>query len=488
MKLLLIDDDELDRLTIIRALSGPNADIEVVQASTATSGLKRFDEESFDTVLLDFHLPDMDGLAVLRLLRKHRDKHAAIIVLTGADYEAIEQDCIEAGAQDFLLKQDISHQHLTRALLNASTRHIVAKRAAEQLHSTLALQTAILNGAGLSVIATDSSGMIQSFNRAAQQMLGYAEEEMVEQQTFTILHKPDEVRIRAAEISQKTGQNMAAGFEVFVAKARTGQMEEREWTYVRKDGSSLPVHLSVTALHDLAGNISGFLGIAADISERKQRETEVQAALREKETLLKEVYHRVKNNLQVITSLFNLQLRSLPEGPARASLKEGADRVRAMALVHEKLYQSANLASINLGSYIDDLCVQLGIAAAIDVRGIVFVTHVARIEVGLELAVPLGLLFNELISNSLKYAFPDGRSGQIRVMLRAEDGNCASLEVWDNGVGLGELQAQERPASLGLRLVQTLCRQLDAELLMENRNGAYTCIRFGLAGPVQAKR
>lgn len=488
MRLLLIDDNELDRMAIIRALSGTQKNIEIVEASTAATGLQCFDEGAFDAVLLDFRLPDMDGLDVLRQIRQHRDKHAAIIILTGADNELIEQECIEAGAQDFLLKQDVNHRHLTRSLLHASTRHIVAKRAAEQLHATMSLQSAILEGSGLSIIATDPNGLILSFNRAAERMLGYRSEEMVNRQTVSLIHQPEEVLARAEAIRQETGQPIEAGFEVFVSQARTGRMEEREWTYVRKDGSSLPICLSVTALHDLAGNISGFLGIASDISERKQREAEVQAALHEKETLLKEVYHRVKNNLQVVTSLFNLQQRSLPEGPARTSLKEGADRVRAMALVHEKLYQSASLSSIELGGYIGDLCAQLGMAADAGTRGIDFVTQVEQIEVGLELAVPLGLLLNELISNSLKHAFPDGQCGEIRVILRRVDNNHATLEVWDNGVGLGATQAPEQPASLGLRLVQTLSRQLDAELLMEQRAGAYSCIKFALAAPAQAKR
>lgn len=488
MKLLLIDDDALDRLAIIRALSNPPTNIEIVEASTAASGLRHFDENVFDAVLLDFRLPDMDGLDVLRRIRQHREKHAAIVVLTGAHNEVIEQECIEAGAQDFLLKQDVNHRHLTRSLLHASTRHIVAKRAAEHLHATMSLQAAILDSSGLSIIATDPQGLILSFNRAAQHMLGYDAEEMINRQTLALIHKPEEMQARAEEIRQERNQTIEPGFEVFVTQARTGRMEEREWTYVRKDGSCLPVCLSVTALHDLAGNISGFLGIAADISERKQREAEIKAALREKETLLKEVYHRVKNNLQVVTSLFNLQQRSLPEGPVRTSLKESADRVRAMALVHEKLYQSANLSSIELGGYISDLCAQLGMAADAQARGIVFATQIAQVEVGLDLAVPLGLLLNELISNSLKHAFPGGRTGEIRVTLHCEADGCAMLEVSDNGVGLAATQKSERPASLGLRLVQTLSRQLDAELSMTQARGACTRIKFALVTPAQAKR
>jgi two-component sensor histidine kinase len=276
---------------------------------------------------------------------------------------------------------------------------------------------------------------------------------------------------------------------VFVATARAGKTDEGEWTYVRKDGTTFPVLLSVTALRGLSGEITGFLGIAVDISERKQREQEVQAALREKETLLKEVYHRVKNNLQVVMSLFNLQLRALPDGPARESLLEGAARVRAMALVHEKLYQSANLSSIQLGSYVGDLCQQLAAAAAAKPRGIALALELDRVDAGPELAVPLGLLLNELVSNSLKHGFSAGRGGTIHVALRHESPQRARLEVWDDGAGFAEGSTEEGTTrSLGLRLVRTLSRQIDGELTLENRGGAYASLSFALDIPHQSRK
>jgi len=210
--------------------------------------------------------------------------------------------------------------------------------------------------------------------------------------------------------------------------------------------------------------------------------------VREKETLLKEVYHRVKNNLQVVSSLFNLQLRSLPEGPGRTSLLEGAARVRAMALVHEKLYQSTNLSSIPLGSYIGDLCGQLAAAAAAKQRGISLALELEPVDAGPELAVPLGLLLNELVSNSLKHGFSGGRSGTIHVALRKESGQRARLEVWDDGAGFAAGAIEENSRSLGLRLVRTLSRQLDGELTLENRGGAYASISFGLEGPQQGRK
>lgn len=208
----------------------------------------------------------------------------------------------------------------------------------------------------------------------------------------------------------------------------------------------------------------------------------MQAALSDKETLLKEVYHRVKNNLHVLSSLFNLQLRSLTDTQARAALTESVERVAAMALVHEKLYQSANLSSLALDDYVCDLCRNLRLSASVATRNITVQTEIAAITVGMEIAVPLGLLINELVTNSLKHAFPDERPGLIRVCIqRDSDGHCV-LQVSDDGVGQGTTALTPSPAkSLGLKLIKALAGQIDGEV--ETIHGQGTCTRVKFALP-----
>jgi len=353
------------------------------------------------------------------------------------------------------------------------------KKSEEKLQSTLAFQLAVLNSANLSIVSTRPDGTIITFNRAAQRMLGYSEKEVLGMCTPAIFHDPEEVVRRTVVLSQELNRRIAPGFEVFVAKAREDIADENEWTYIRKDGSRFPVLLSVTAVRNAVGSIIGFLGIASDISDRKYKEKTIESALKEKETLLREVYHRVKNNLQVITSLFNLQVRTLPEGEVRAVLKEGANRVRAMALVHEKLYKSENLSSIVLADYIRDLCHQLNVAV-VDARSIKIIHEVESIEIGLEKAIPLGLLLNELISNSLKHAFPKERKGEIKIKVYRDQSEPGTLvvEVLDNGVGFAEhLDVQSMP-TLGLKLVTSLAAQLDGVVSMETDRGARTILTF----------
>ncbi len=339
---------------------------------------------------------------------------------------------------------------------------------------------AILESAGVSIIATDPRGRIQSFNAEAERMLGYRAEEVLGSSLPSLIHVNEEVHLRARALGAELGVYVPANYEALFARAQQGGADRSEWTYVRKDGSRFPVTLSVSAIRSADGSISGFISVAIDISSHRAHAELQRTALHEKETLLKEVYHRVKNNLQVVSSLFNLQLRSLPDGSARQILQQSAERVRAMALVHEKLCRSDRLQSIDIVAYVRDLCETLAAATGAEERGIGIALHVEPIGIGLEASMPLGLLLNELICNSLKHAFPDGRSGTVTVRLVRTPQGQGLLEIFDDGIGFSEGMLRGKPVSLGLRLVATLARQLGARFVMETRAGAYTALTFDL--------
>lgn len=257
-----------------------------------------------------------------------------------------------------------------------------------------------------------------------------------------------------------------------------------EFRIVLASGQIRTIRADAIVTRDAAGKVSRITGINWDVSDSRQQQ-KINAALREKETLLKELYHRVKNNLQVITSLFNLQARSMPAGASRVALLDAAERVRAMALVHEKFYQSENLSSIALDGYIADLCRQLGNSVG-DQRGIVLVTEAQALQVGLETAVPLGLILNELIANCLKHAFPEGKKypdGRIvaRLARDADMPEMAILSVSDNGIGFPSGFDRTACKTLGLKLVAGLTEQLDGEFTLGNQDGAYAQLRFRLS-------
>jgi len=220
------------------------------------------------------------------------------------------------------------------------------------------------------------------------------------------------------------------------------------------------------------GQVVGFYAAGADVSERHAQQQRIAQALAERETLLREVYHRVKNNLQVIQSLLNLQRRALPEGLARAALDDSVQRVHAMALVHEKLYQTGHLDAIALRDYTTDLLRHLGDTGGAHHRGVALVAEVDEIEASLEVSVPFGLLVSELVGNSLKHGFPAGRGGTIRVSLRREAAGAVRLTVRDDGLGLPPGFDLDQAGSMGLQLASSLAGQMGGRLSAGNDGGA----------------
>jgi two-component sensor histidine kinase/CheY-like chemotaxis protein len=204
--------------------------------------------------------------------------------------------------------------------------------------------------------------------------------------------------------------------------------------------------------------------------ERKRADERIRASLREKEVLLKEIQHRVKNNLQVIASLLSLQSGQVKDADARQVLKAGQTRVRAMALVHQKLYQSPDLAQIGFTQYLHELTTQLFNSFGVDTSRVSFKVTGTDVYLGIDTAIPCALIVNELVSNSLRHAFPDGRSGEICIDFRNDSG-LHTLTVSDTGIGLPSAIPIPNPGSLGWQLIQDLTDQLDGRMAVHNGSG-----------------
>lgn len=213
-------------------------------------------------------------------------------------------------------------------------------------------------------------------------------------------------------------------------------------------------------------------------SEVVRSERAVRASLREKEVLLKEVHHRVKNNLQVISSLLNLQARYLPDPAARAMFAQSQNRVQSIALVHERLYESADLEHVDFAKYTTILLDNIFDTHAAEGRGISKTIDMGGVSLPVDLAVPCGLIVNELVTNALKHAFPDGRTGVVRVSLTQTADGELELTVGDDGVGLPLGIDPRNTASLGLDLVFTFAEQIEAETEVRRQEGGGTSFRF----------
>jgi two-component sensor histidine kinase len=207
-----------------------------------------------------------------------------------------------------------------------------------------------------------------------------------------------------------------------------------------------------------------------EVKVRKQAEAVVRASLNEKVILLREVHHRVKNNLQIIISLVNLQMRQTTDPSVKQIMSETQNRVRAMSLVHEKLYRSESLSQIDFAEYTRFLATQLFSFYGTDTRRVQLELAMGKIMVDINTAVPLGLLMNELISNALKHAFPEGREGTISIS-GGENGDLITLVVRDNGIGIPEELDWKNTKSLGMRLVISLIGQINGIITLDRENG-----------------
>lgn len=249
----------------------------------------------------------------------------------------------------------------------------------------------------------------------------------------------------------------------FARGCATGGPFRAECRFLARDGRIVWVHGEARLINDERGFPVLLQGVAFDITDTKRAEELVRAALRDKETLLREIHHRVKNNLQITSSLLRLQLGTVTDAGARQILQESQDRIRSMALVHEMLYSSGDLSRVDFSHYIRTLLEQLFRAHNVDPARIGCRIKIPDLVFAVDLAMPLGLIVNELVANSLKHAFPEQRHGMVEVALERQDGGY-QLRVRDDGVGLGHAARKESKTTLGLQLVRTLTEQLHGRM------------------------
>jgi PAS domain S-box-containing protein len=321
-------------------------------------------------------------------------------------------------------------------------------------------------------ILIDADNCIADWNSGAQQLLGYKAEDIVGRPA-ELLFTPEDRR-------------SGAPAEEIATALRDGRAEDERW-HVRQDGVLFRASGVLTVLRDESSQVIGFAKVMRDVSAREEARERLEQSLRERTTLLREVHHRVKSNLQMILSLIRLQADRIRDPRLLTAFEETQARVRAIAGVHERLYASPDFATIHLEPYLRALVYDVHSShKAGDRIGVEI--DVADLALEIDDAVPLGLIANELIGNAFEHAFPEGRRGTVavKVSYQRRDGQNepsarAQLEIGDDGVGLPAGFRLEAQDSLGFDLIRILTRQLRGEVAVRR---AASGARFELSFPL----
>jgi PAS domain S-box-containing protein len=351
--------------------------------------------------------------------------------------------------------------------LVASAIDISDRRAGEEaLYRSEERFRHVFEGAPDGIAMVDSHGRMVLVNGAMERLFGYSRSEMVGHSIELLIpqrYLPNHHQWRTAYMQEPTTRDMAGRKELYAR---------------RKDNSEFAAEIGLNPLRLPDGVF--VLATVFDVTKRRADQQTIERALLEKTALLNEVHHRVKNNLQVISSLLNLQSRHAPP-EARQLLTESQGRVKAMALIHQLLYERHDYSRVNLAYYLGRLGALLTDSFTEQRGRIVIEQHFDGNETTIDLqrAVPCGLIVNELVTNALKHAFPDGRSGRISISLEQADNGYCRIIVADDGVGLPDAIQLDNATSLGFQLVPLLADQLGGQLSIERTQGT----RFILSIP-----
>ncbi len=318
---------------------------------------------------------------------------------------------------------------------------------------------AIINNSTDIIRILDVYGKIIFESPSSERILGYPEGALLGKSPMEYIHPDDRELVKT---------DLEAVFQ------NTNPGTPTEFRIKKVDGSYLAVE-SISQNMFNVPSVAGIVVTTHPIEERKNMENAIKSSLREKEILLKEIHHRVKNNMQIISSLLNLQKEYVDDYEAINVLQESQNRVKTMSIIHEKLYQSDNLTHINIKEYVEKLINDLFFSYA--VTNITPVLDIKKIKLNIETALPCGLIISELVSNSLKYAFPEDTTGKLNVSMKKIEDKF-ELIICDNGVGLPKDLDFKNTESLGLQLVNNLVGQLDGQIEVNNSLGTKFRITF----------
>jgi PAS domain S-box-containing protein len=360
-------------------------------------------------------------------------------------------------------------QKIETRLLNdslAEANGVLVHEIGERERTALSLRM-LLDAAPEGIVVVDQQGVIVEVNSALERMFGYTRGQLLGQSGDMLVEETDRPTLHASRL-----RYMAA------PAGMPARGSGPDLQALRSDGGTFPAQVGLSPYR--LGDELRIIATVRDVTERRAAERRMETSLREKEVLLREVHHRVKNNMAVMSSLFFLQQRYASDPDTARVFRESESRVRSMAMVHEVLYRSSDLSAVDFSRYLESLVEHLANVYRGMVPGLRLERHIEPIRLSLDQAVPCGLLLNEVLTNAFKHAFIDGAPAVLRVQARARDG-AVHIDIVDNGVGVPEHVSPAGVQTLGMRLMQALNEQLEGTLdTVRQERGTRTTLVFPL--------
>ncbi len=404
-----------------------------------------------------------------KLLNKSSQELLLDVTIVSIDFE--EKESILVILKDISLRNELSKEIIRAEIAEESNKRLekeikVRIKTEKLLKEQFIRSNAIFDSSSNTLLLTlDTDLNFSSFNTHCQNYFNYLTEQKMEVNTsFSVFFKKlfEERELR---FFRKTLKNVLSG-----------DSKQIETKFLSK-GKERWIELFINPIFDIEGKVIEISLVAHDITDKKNTDNQIKDSLKEKEVLLKEIHHRVKNNLQVISSILNLQSSFVSDERTLEILEESRNRIHSMATIHENLYLTTNFSSIDFASYLQNLTTKLISSYHVAPITINLRTELTSINLLLDQAIPCGLLVNELITNAIKYAFVNRSEGEILIGLKENQG-IIELKIEDNGVGLPSNFEIFKSNSLGLQLVSTLVEQLDGEINILNEKGTKYLITF----------
>ncbi len=464
LKILFVEDMDADFELAESELQSDGISFDSSRVENDSDFLDALKDFQPDIVISDYNLPRFNGMEALGIAKEF-DPSLPFIVLTGTLNEEIAVDCMKAGANDYVLKEHIGK--LPYAVKESLRFRDVMRKKIKAEAALVESESRLKEAQKLAKVGDWEFDIIRRKISWSDQVYRMYERDLA-------LGPPDPEE-EAAYYTPEQGAILQQHLQTVI---NTGTELDYEFTARLKSGNTPVFNGTMKPVKDINGRVIKIFGTIQDITERKKTLEDLKKSLNEKRELIKEIYHRTKNNMQVIISMFALHPAYDNDEKLDRVLMDMENRIRTMALVHEKLYQSNNLSKLDLGEYLIELTHNIISSYGFSKDKIHVNKKMKRFDVLIDTAVPCGLVVNELVSNIAKHAFPGDKKGELTIELSIDSGGEIKLIISDNGEDYKNQDA-ERSDSMGLQLVKNIVEyQLKGSVEKDTDTGLKWIIKF----------